>query len=131
MGNSCYCNTGLNYIKDLNVNICKEEGSKNEITENNINGEEKENVKDKKVQRIIQIKKYFELHDQEIINFLNDKEKEIKNNIIKKRESIYNPDDNNYELILKRLLEQKKIKRKGPKRRETIRKNESIQLLVN
>ena len=131
MGNSCYCNTGLNYIKDLNVNICKEEGSKNEITENNINGEEKENVKDKKVQRIIQIKKYFELNDQEIINFLNDKEKEIKNNIIKKRESIYNPDDNNYELILKRLLEQKKIKRKGPKRRETIRKNENIQLLVN
>ena len=131
MGNSCYCNTGHNYIKDLNVNICKEEGSKNEITENNINGEEKENVKDKNVQRIIQLKKYFELHDQEIINFLNGKEKKIKNNLIKTRESIYNPDDNNYELILKRLLEQKKIKRKGPKRRETIRKSENIQLLVN
>ena len=71
------------------------------------------------------------MHDQEIIKFLNDKEKEIKNNLIKKRESIYNRDDNNYEFILKRLLEQKKIKRKGPKRRETIRKNESIQLLVN
>ena len=131
MGNSCYCNTDHNYIKDLNVNICKEKGSKHEITEYNINEEEKENVKNNKVQRIIQIKNYFEMHDQEIINFLNEKEKEIKNNLKKKRESMCNRNDNTYELILKRLLEQKKIKRNGPKRRETIRKSENIQLLVN
>ena len=71
----------------------------------------------------------------EILNYFNEGEKEIIDNIKKKGKSKRFPskkkrdhtiemkEDNKYELMLKRLLEQQNIKKIGPKRRETIRKD--------
>ena len=71
-----------------------------------------------------------------IVRYFNEGEKEINTKIEKKNikrimsrkkakntKSFNNTGDLKYELMLKRLLEQKKIERKGPKRRETLRKN--------
>ena len=70
----------------------------------------------------------------EILNYFNEGEKELMNNIKKKANGKNIPskkrkvrkndtkEDNKYELMLKRLLEQQNIKKVGPKRRETIRK---------
>ena len=78
----------------------------------------------------------------EIINYFNEGEKEILDNI-KKREKVKKipqnkkldqtinaKDDNKYELMLKRLLEQQNIKKIGPKRRETIRKMKIKQMKI-
>lgn len=128
MGNSCFCNT--NYcIKDIKVNICNEKQSINDITEHILKKEDTIHSKNEK--GLTKIKKYFDENEQEIINILNQREKAKKLNK-KKRESIASFISNSkYELMLKRLLEQKNIKRNGPKRRETIRKGENIKLLVN
>ena len=130
MGNSCFCNSAANYIKDLKVNVYVEKESVNEITEHNVHKEE--NTNEKNIKGIVELKKYFDLNDKEIMNILDQKEKVKKNKQKKKRRSVFGPNsDNKYELMLKRLLEQKSIKRKGPKRRETIRKSENIKILVN
>ena len=68
----------------------------------------------------------------ELFIYFNDVEKEIMNNYKKGKvrkhiskklmNALTNKEDNKYELMLKRLLEQQNIKKVGPKRRETIRK---------
>ena len=71
-----------------------------------------------------EILNYFNEGEKEIINSIRKKNKAKKVQIKKKTNDIVdnNKDDNKYELILKRLLEQQNIKKIGPKRRETIRK---------
>jgi hypothetical protein len=79
-----------------------------------------------------------------ILNYFNQTEKEIVINLMKKEKSkkyVTKKKQNKksdtliegskYEEMLKRLLDQKKIKRFGPKRRETVRKEDRIKTLVN
>ena len=72
----------------------------------------------------------------QLIDYFNEKEEEIMmdyNNLKKKTKNISKKNNNEkYELMLKRLLEQKNIKMIGPKRRETIRKEgNKIQQIVH
>ena len=130
MGNSCFCNTTNNYLTAIKVNICLDKQSFNEITDNNLY--KAENTQEKRERGINELKKYFSQHEQEIINEINQKEKIKKLFYRKKKESLAHFfSDNKYELMLKRLLEQKNIKRNGPKRRETIRKDDKIKSLIN
>lgn len=79
-----------------------------------------------------------------IARYFNEGEKEINTKIEKKKvkrilshkkvKTAYNNNNNNanntkYELMLKRLLEQKKIERKGPKRRKTLRINNNADII--
>ena len=77
-----------------------------------------------KTTNLYEMAKYFEDVEKEI-HIKNDKKKLKKIISFKKfknTNSLYNT-VSKYELMLKRLLEQKNIERKGPKRRETIRVN--------
>ena len=132
MGNSCICINSNNCFKDIKINICADKQSINSITEHVIKKED--NTNEKKEKKITQLKQYFNENEQEILNIiLNQKEKDRKNLKKKKRKSIFDTafDKNKYELMLKRLLDQKKVKRKGPKRRQTIRKEDIIKPLIN
>ena len=79
-----------------------------------------------------------------IARYFNEGEKEINTKIEKKKvkrilshkkvKTAYNNNNNNanntkYELMLKRILEQKKIERKGPKRRKTLRINNNADII--
>jgi hypothetical protein len=132
MGNSCSCEN-IHFIKDVKLNVCFEkmeihpksdqvlykDGNKGNKVIININ--EKENISQKKMNEILN---YFNEGEKEIINNIRKKNKLKKIQNKKKTNDIIdnNKDDNKYELILKRLLEQQNIKKIGPKRRETIRK---------
>ena len=71
-----------------------------------------------------EIMNYFNEGEKEIIENIKKKNKEKKNNSSKKKfEHTIAKDDKKYELMLKRLLEQQNVKKMGPKRRETIRKD--------
>ena len=77
-----------------------------------------------KTTNLYEMAKYFEDVEKEI-HIKNDKKKLKKIISFKKfknTNSLYNT-VSKYELMLKRLLEQKNIERKGPKRRKTLRKN--------
>lgn len=132
MGNSCICNNVNNYFKDIKINICTDKKTINSLTECAIKKED--NIKEKKEKGITQLKRYFNENEQEILNsILNQKEKDRRNLKKKKRKSMLGTafDKNKYELMLKRLLDQRNIKRKGPKRRQTIRKGDTIKPLIN
>jgi hypothetical protein len=132
MGNSCSCEN-IHFIKDVKLNVCLEkmeivpksdqvlynDGNKDNKVIINLN--EKENISQKKMNEILN---YFNEGEKEIINNIRKKNKLKKIQNKKKTNDIIdnNKDDNKYELILKRLLEQQNIKKIGPKRRETIRK---------
>ena len=129
MGNSCLCGHN-HFFKDIKINICSDKQSFIEVTEQVINKDD--NINEKNEKSILELKKYFEENEKEIINNLSKKEKAKKLFRNKKRELMLSTINNNkYELMLKRLLEQKNIKRNGPKRRETIRKEDNIKLLIN
>lgn len=130
MGNACFCNIVGNELKGIKINICLENQSFNEVTENILNKEG--NMIEHHEKGINELKKYFDENEQEIINEINQKEKIKKIFHKKKKQCLANTlIDNKYELMLRRLLEQKNIKRNGPKRRETIRKEEQIKVLLN
>jgi hypothetical protein len=120
MGNACFC-TYNNYFYNSKINICFETDSIIGITEKVLsNGDTNNNQKQKEI-GINKLKKYFDENDN-----LIEKEKLRKYMFRKKRETILGTTiDIKYEIMLKRLLEQKNIKRKGPKRRKTIRNNEN------
>ena len=133
MGNSCFCNN-INFIKDVKLNVCfKKQVINNKSDQILIRDEDKTNINEKnKEKEKGKIKSKNKMN--EILNYFNEGEKEIMNNIKKKAKAKKipsnkridrinnNKDDNKYELMLKRLLEQQNIKKVGPKRRETIRK---------
>ena len=135
MGNSCFCNN-INFIKDVKLNVCfKKQVINNKSDQILIRDEDKTNINEKnKEKEKGKIKSKNKMN--EILNYFNEGEKEIMNNIKKKVNAKKipsnkridrinnNKDDNKYELMLKRLLEQQNIKKVGPKRRETIRKEE-------
>jgi hypothetical protein len=118
MGNSCFCTTN-NYIFDSKINLCFENESMIGITEKVLSKGDTTNQKQEI--GISKLKKYFDESDS-----LIEKEKLRKYMFRKKRETILGTTiDIKYEIMLKRLLDQKNIKRKGPKRRKTIRNNEN------
>lgn len=131
MGNSCLCLKNNNSIKNKNIaDISLDKDSINLATEQIM--DKKDTITEKRSFGINELKKYFEENEKEILNNLNKKEKAKKDYRNKKRISIIGlMNDNKYELMLKRLLEQKNIKRNGPKRRETIRNDDKIKILVN
>ena len=132
MGNSCFCDN-IHFIKDVKLNVCFQKQDINNksdhiiIKDDHLNTNEKKQEKENK--KVKPKNKMFEL-----INYFNEGEKEIINNFKKKQKLKKIPtkkkndltldfkEDNKYELMLKRLLEQQNIKKIGPKRRETIRK---------
>ena len=133
MGNAFLCSNANSYFKDIKLNICS--GNQNSIclAEQILNKEDNSNSNKKHIKPIMELRKYFNNNDQDISNNLKKKEKgkKVKK---KRRQSMFNgsTDNKKYELMLKRLLEQKKVKRNGPKRRETIRKeDDKIKYLIN
>ena len=133
MGNAFLCSNANSYFKDIKINICS--GNQNSIclAEQILNKEDNSNSNKKHIKPIMELRKYFNNNDQDISNNLKKKEKgkKVKK---KRRQSMFNgsTDKKKYELMLKRLLEQKKVKRNGPKRRDTIRKeDDKIKSLIN
>ena len=132
MGNSCFCDN-IHFIKDVKLNVCFQNQDINLKSDQILKDDQtitnsKNKEKDKNKKRVSN-------KMNEIINYFNEGEKEILDNI-KKREKVKKipqnkkldqtinaKDDNKYELMLKRLLGQQNIKKIGPKRRETIRKD--------
>ena len=126
MGSACiYGNTNKNHDVNLDEDRTKDKANQtppknNNNTHNQLNTEGKENKKSK----MSLIIGYFNEENAELVNEYN-KLKEKNKNKIKKN------NNEKYELILQRLLEQKNIKIIGPKRRETIRKEgDKIQNMV-
>ena len=126
MGSACiYGNTNKNHDVNLDEDKTKDKANQtppknNNNTHNQLNTEGKENKKSK----MSLIIGYFNEENAELVNEYN-KLKEKNKNKIKKN------NNEKYELILQRLLEQKNIKIIGPKRRETIRKEgDKIQNMV-
>ena len=118
MGNSCFC-INNNYFYNSKINICFDTDSMIGITEKVLSNGDTNNQKQEI--GINKLKKYFDENDN-----LIEKEKLRKYMFRKKRETILGTTiDIKYEIMLKRLLDQKNIKRKGPKRRKTIRNNDN------
>ena len=141
MGNSCSCEN-IHFIKDVKLNVCLEKleilpKSDQVLNDGNkiiINLNEKKKKEELAHSKMNEILSYFNEGEKEIINNYKKKNKVKKIQNKKKTNDIIdnNKDDNKYELILKRLLEQKNIKKVGPKRRETIRKEgDNIKDIVN
>ena len=136
MGNAFTCSELFQDIK-LNIcyqNQCSEKEDQQILVniqnyDNNKNNNTNKNQYEKKIN---ELKKYFNKNGNEIVNNFNKKQKSKKYLSKKKHINALNKlSDNKYELMLKRLLEQKSIKREGPKRRETIRNEKNIKIFVN
>ena len=140
MGNSCLCEN-IHFIKDVKLNVCfqKQDINTNKSVQIEIKEEDKINTNDKQnkensdkdknksnINKVSELLTYFNEGEKEIINNLKKKEKIKKTPAkrLKEQTIIGNKNDNKYELMLQRLLEQQNIKKEGPKRRETIRKGE-------
>ena len=124
MGNGCICFQNIGYqYDDIKLDSLLEEQ-----IQNNKENEQLE------VTNLYTIAKYFNEGEKEINIKLEKKnlKRIISHKKAKNMKSYNNTGDSKYELMLKRLLEQKKIERKGPKRRKTLRINnnkESIKLI--
>ena len=113
MGNGCICLKNMTYqLYDVKLDSLFEEQNDNE--------------KDQlEVTNLYNIVKYFNEGEKEIITKIEKRNvKKILSQKKAKNFKSYNvAGDSKYEQMLKRLLEQKKIERKGPKRRKTLRIN--------
>jgi hypothetical protein len=123
MGNGCICLKNVSYLyNDVQLDSLLEE-------QNNIEKDQLE------VTNLYNIVKYFNEGEKEIITKIEKRNvKKILSHKKAKNFKSYNvAGDSKYELMLKRLLEQKKIERKGPKRRKTLRvnNNKNIAKLIN
>jgi len=124
MGSACLYGSN-NFNKDVSLednNIDNSNTSKKpNKSSNQLNKERKDNKKSK----MSQIIDYFNEEEAEIVKEYNKMKKRSKN-ISKKN------NNEKYELMLRRLLDQQNIKMIGPKRRQTIRKEgDKIQNIVH
>ena len=113
MGNGCICLKNVSYLyNDVQLDSLLEE--QNDIEKDQL-----------EVTNLYNIVKYFNEGEKEIITKIEKKNvKRILSHKKAKNFKSYNvAGDSKYEQMLKRLLEQKKIERKGPKRRKTLRIN--------
>jgi hypothetical protein len=117
----------------ISLNVCFKAPPVEKDKEQIIIDLDNQNIKFRK--SINDLKDYFNEVEKELMHYNNlHKSKKISKKHLSKKKHINalnKLNDNKYELMLKRLLEQKKIKRNGPKRRETIRKDKVIKQLVN
>jgi hypothetical protein len=135
MGNSYNCQP-FQYFKMISLNVCFKEPPVEKDKEQIIIDLDNQNNNNNKLgTKINDLKIYFNEVENELMHYNNlHKSKKItKKHLSKKKHinALNKLSDNKYELMLKRLLEQKKIKRNGPKRRETIRKDIAIKQVVN
>lgn len=115
MGNGCICLKNMsNQYNDVKLDSLLEEQIQNDLEKDQL-----------EVTNLYHIVKYFNEGEKEInTNIEKKKVKKILSHKKAKNYKSYNVSgDSKYELMLKRLLEQKKIERKGPKRRKTLRQN--------
>ena len=135
MGNSYNCQP-FQYFNMISLNVCfKEPPIEKDKEQIIIDLDNQNNNNNKLGTKINDLKIYFNEVENELMHYNNlHKSKKItKKHLSKKKHinALNKLSDNKYELMLKRLLEQKKIKRNGPKRRETIRKDIAIKQVVN
>lgn len=124
MGNACFNNTCNCIIKHFD--ICVDNNISNIKVEHSDIDEAQPNT------QINRLKKYFMKSEKELSDDFYKKNLKVSG---KKRRSsgfinLLLIDKNKYEEMLKKLLEQKNIERKGPKRRKTIRRSDTIKELV-
>ena len=124
MGNACFNNTCNCIIKHFD--ICVDNNISNIKVEHSDIDEPQPNT------QINRLKKYFMKSEKELSDDFYKKNLKVSG---KKRRSsgfinLLLIDKNKYEEMLKKLLEQKNIERKGPKRRKTIRSSDTIKELV-
>ena len=132
MGNSCF-GGNIHFIKDVKLDVCFQKQYINNKSDQilskdedkiNTNEKNKEQNKNKSKNKMNELLNYFNESEKEILNSFKKKDKAKKLAIKKRRDQTMDIVDNNkYELMLKRLLEQQNIKKNGPKRRQTIRKD--------
>ena len=129
MGNLCFCNNSP-FIQDVNLDNFPHLPIVNTKTDQMPNKDSYEI--DKSEPKLYNLIKYFNEGEKEIFN-IKKKEKSRKNSKVKKisqKNFDFLKDNKQYEHMLKRILEQKTIKRFGPKRRDTIR-NEEIKNMID
>ena len=126
MGNTCFCSNSK-YTQDIKLDSFQQPIVN---TKTDQNGQKDSDDTSNKINNILN---YFNQTEKEIVINLMKKEKSKKYAIKKKQNKRSDTliEGSKYEEMLKRLLDQKKIKRFGPKRRETVRKEDRIKSLVN
>ena len=126
MGNTCFCSNSK-YTQDIKLDSFQQPIVN---TKTDQNGQKDSDDTSNKINNILN---YFNQTEKEIVINLMKKEKSKKYAIKKKQNKRSDTliEGSKYEEMLKRLLDQKKIKRFGPKRRETVRKEDRIKALVN
>ena len=128
MGNTCFCSNSK-YMQDIKLDLFQKP-IVNTKTKTEQNGQKDSVDTSNKINNILN---YFNQTEKEIVINLMKKEKS-KKYVTKKKQNKKSDtliEGNKYEEMLKRLLDQKKIKRFGPKRRETVRKEDKIKSMVN
>ena len=115
MGNACICLKNMsNHLNDVKLDSLLEDQIQNDLEKDQL-----------EVTNLYNIAKYFNEGEKEINKKIE--KKKVKRILSHKKAKIFKSynvaGDSKYELMLKRLLEQKKIERKGPKRRKTLRVN--------
>ena len=112
MGNSCFCDN-IHFIKDVKLNVCFQ---RQDITSKSdqilVKDEDKLNTNDKNKEKVLFKKNSNKMN--EILNYFNESEKEIINNLKKDKakriakkkqdQTIDTKDNKKYELILIILL---------------------------
>ena len=126
MGNTCFCSNS-NYMQDIKLDLFQKPIVN---TKTDQIGQKDSDDTSNKINNILN---YFNQTEKEIVINLMKKEKSKKYATKKKQNKKYDTliEGSKYEEMLKRLLDQKKIKRFGPKRRETVRKEDKIKSMVN
>ena len=115
MGNACICLKNMsNQLNDVKLDSLLEDQIQNDLEKDQL-----------EVTNLYNIAKYFNEGEKEINTKIE--KKKVKRILSHKKAKIFKSynvaGDSKYEMMLKRLLEQKKIERKGPKRRKTLRVN--------
>ena len=132
MGIGCFCKNS-NYIGDINLDSPPKKKIINRQTGNIISKEEEEVEKDEN--KINKLLFYFNESEKEILGNLKKKEKQKKNlenkKLIQKFDTLIKKNNEQYGIIIERLLIQKNFKICGPKRRQTIINGEKIKIMVD
>lgn len=125
MGNGCFCLSNINnqYQEDIKLDSLLEAQIQNDKENDQL-----------EVTNLYNIVRYFNEGEKEINSQIEKKniKRLISHKKAKNTKSYNMKGDSKYELMLKRLLDQKSIERKGPKRRKTLRtnNNEEIKKLI-
>ena len=127
MGNGFICKVNICYQQDIKIDSVQE-GIKLESLLEDQNQNEKEQLEATNLYNIV---KYFNESEKDINT--KKEEKKVKRLLSHKKakhfKSYNKKGDSKYELMLKRILEQKNIERKGPKRRKTLRINNNDEII--